>query len=229
MADSAESAEPGGQKGVPMAAGVYEQLRQRIVSGDIPPGERLTEIALAEEFGISRTPVREALRRLEQDGLVERAARGMRVRERSPNEILEIYEVRILLETAAARAAATRRTPLDVARLEQLHDNMVKTEPGDAQTMEAINRRFHEMLWATSHNSTLIDVLTRLNSYLLRYRGTTLTHGDRWKTALEEHAALLEAIREGDADRAAQIAEEHMTAARNVRLLMYAEMSDDTV
>lgn len=212
-----------------MAAGVYEQLRQRIVSGDIPPGERLTEIALAEDFGISRTPVREALRRLEQDGLVERAARGMRVRERSPNEILEIYEVRILLETAAARAAATRRTPLDVARLEQLHENMVKTEVGDAQTMETINRRFHEMLWATSHNSTLIDVLTRLNSYLLRYRGTTLTHGDRWKTVLKEHEELLDAIREGDADRAAEIAEEHMTGARNVRLLMYAEMTDDTV
>ena len=143
-----------------MAAGVYEQLRQRIVSGDIPPGERLTEIALAEEFGISRTPVREALRRLEQDGLAERAARGMRVRERSPNEILEIYEVRILLEGAAARAAAIRRTPLDVARLEQLHEHMVKTEPVDAQAMEAANRRFHEMVWATSHNSTLIDLLT---------------------------------------------------------------------
>jgi len=212
-----------------VAASVYEQLHQKIVSGDISPGERLTEIALAEKFGISRTPVREALRRLEQDGLVERAARGLFVRERSPNEILEIYEVRILLEGAAARAAATRRTPLDVARLEQLHENMLKTEEGDAETMAAINRRFHELIWATSHNSTLIDLLSRLNSYLLRYRGTTLTHGDRWQTVLKDHEALVDAIRDGDADRAAKIAEEHMTSARNVRLAMYAEMGDESI
>jgi DNA-binding GntR family transcriptional regulator len=210
-----------------MTVGVYEQLHQKIVNGDIPPGERLTEIALAERFGISRTPVREALRRLEQDGLVERTVRGMRVRERSPNEILEIYEVRILLEGAAARAAATRRTPLDVARLEQLHESMLQTPAGDAQTMEAINRRFHETIWATSHNATLIDLLTRLNSYLLHYRGTTLTHGDRWQKVLTDHEAMVKAIRDGDADSAGAIAEEHMTGARNVRLLMYAQTNDD--
>ncbi|HET6153969.1 MAG TPA: GntR family transcriptional regulator [Marmoricola sp.] len=210
-----------------MTASVYEQLHQKIVSGDIVPGERLTEIALAERFGISRTPVREALRRLEQDGLVERAARGLVVRERSPNEILEIYEVRILLEGAAARAAAVRRTPLDIARLEQLHESMLKAEDGDAQALTLINRRFHEQIWATSHNSTLIDVLSRLNSHLLRYRGTTLTHGDRWSIVLKDHEELVDAIRTGDVERAGQLAEGHMTSARDVRLAMYAE--DDTV
>lgn len=209
-----------------MTAGVYERLHEKIVSGDLGPGDRLTEIGLAENFGISRTPVREALRRLEQDGLVERAARGMRVRERSPNEILEIYEVRILLEAAAARSAAGRRTPFDIARLEQLHDAMTKTSADDAKAMEAINRRFHELIWAASHNSTLVDLLTRLNSHLQRYRGTTLTHADRWQTVLNDHQALIRAINAGDADRAAEIAESHMTAARNVRLVMYAEMED---
>jgi DNA-binding GntR family transcriptional regulator len=210
-----------------VVASVYEQLHQRIVSGDIAQGERLTELALAEEFGISRTPVREALRRLEQDGLVERSAQGMQVRRRSPDEILEIYEVRILLEAAAARSAATHRSALDLVRLEQLHESMLKTPTDHAETLVAINRRFHELIWATSHNATLADLLTRLNSHLLRYRHTTLTHGDRWQTVLKDHAELLDAIRDGDGDRAAEIAAAHITEARNVRLLIYAEMGDD--
>lgn len=210
-----------------MPAGVYEQLRERIINGEFAPGDRLTESALAETFGLSRTPVREALRRLEQDGLVERAARGMRVRERSPNEILEIYEVRILLEAAAARAAAERSTPLDLARLNQLHDAMSKTPTDDPQALASINRRFHELIWSSSHNATLVDVLTRLNSHLQRYRGTTLTHDNRWQAVLREHEELIQAIRAGDADKAARIAEEHMEAARNVRLAMYAEMDSE--
>jgi DNA-binding GntR family transcriptional regulator len=211
-----------------VSADVYERLYEKIVNGDFAPGDRLTEISLATEFGISRTPVREALRRLEQDGLVERAARGMRVRERSPNEILEIYEVRILLETAAARAAAEKSTPLDVARLEQLHERMAKTATDDPLAMESINRRFHEHIWSSSHNATLADLLKRLASHLQRFRGTTLTHEGRWDMVLTEHEEIIAAIKHRDAMRAGELAEAHMTAARNVRLLMYAEMEEST-
>ena len=211
-----------------MTRSVYEELREDIVNGKYEAGAPLVETTLAAEFNVSRTPIREALRRLEQDGLVERGARGMHVRSRSPEEILEIYEVRITLEVAATRAAAERRTALDLARLEQIHQAMLDTSPADPERMATTNRRFHEIVWSMSHNATLIDLLDRLHAHLIRYRETTLTHADRWQIVLDEHAEMIDAIKTGDADRAAAIAESHMVGARNVRLAMYAD-ADETV
>ncbi len=214
-----------------MARSVYEELRENIVNGRYEAGAPLVETALATEFSVSRTPIREALRRLEQDGLVERGSRGMHVRSRSPEEILEIYEVRITLEVAAARAAAERRTALDLARLEQIHQAMLTASTDDSERLATTNRRFHEIVWSMSHNATLIDLLDRLHAHLIRYRETTLTFADRWQTVLDEHAELIEAIKEGDGDKAAAIAESHMVGARNVRLAMYADVdgADESV
>ena len=208
-----------------MAMAVYEDLREEILSGVHAPGDPLRENMLAERFGTSRTPIREALRRLEQDGLVERGSRGMQVRAPKPEEILEIYEVRIVLEVAAARAAAERRTEFDLARLEQLHEAMLAVDSSDHDKMAETNRRFHEHIWKASHNDTLVTMLHRLNAHLVQYRGTTLAYGDRWKVVLQEHEQLLEAIRGRDTAKAAEIAETHMTGARNTRLQMYASAS----
>lgn len=207
-----------------MARSVYEELRENIVNGRYAAGAPLVETTLASEYSVSRTPIREALRRLQQDGLVERGSRGMHVRSRSPEEILEIYEVRITLEVAAARAAAERRTQLDLARLEQIHQAMLIASTDDSEKVASTNRRFHEVVWSMSHNATLIDLLDRLHAHLIRYRETTLTYGDRWQTVLDEHAEMIDAIKDGDGDRAASIAEAHMVGARNVRLTMYADM-----
>ena len=201
---------------------VYQQLREAIVDGTVAASAPLTELALAAQYNVSRTPVREALRRLEQDGLVERGARGMQVRGRSPEEILEIYEVRITLEAAAARAAAERRTDLDLLKLEQVHAAMLAASTDDPERLATTNRKFHEAIWAMSHNATLIDLLGRLHAHLIRYRETTLTFQDRWDSMLEEHRQMVEAIKAGDRERAGRLAEEHMTGARNVRLQMYA-------
>lgn len=210
-----------------MSKSMYEDLREEIVTGVYSPGESLREITLADRFGTSRTPVREALRRLEQDGLVERGARGMHVRAPKPEEILEIYEVRIVLEAAAARAAAERHTEFDIVRLEQTHEAMLGVEQNEPKQLAEINRRFHEYVWNASHNSTLVDMLLRLNAHLVQYRETTLAYGDRWKVVLQEHEAMLSAIRSRDSSRAAMIAEEHMAGARNTRLQMYAESIDN--
>lgn len=210
-----------------MALSVYEQLRETIVNGHYPAGEPLVETALAAQFSVSRTPIREALRRLEQDGLVERGSRGMHVRSRSPEEILEIYEVRTTLEGAAARAAAERRTPLDLARLDQLHQAMLSASTDNPEDLASANRKFHEMIWSMSHNATLVDLLTRLHAHLIRYRETTLSYPERWDAVLREHQQLVEAIKDGDRERAGKIAEDHMVAARNVRLQMYAEMPSE--
>jgi len=206
-----------------LPAHVYERLCEEIVSGRLAEGEPLVEATIATRYGTSRTPVREALRRLEQDGLVERGDRGLRVRSRGPEEILEIYEVRILLEAAAARHAAERGTRLDLLRIGRALDAGSTLNPGDPDAMAAANRAFHQAIWAASRNRTLIDLLTRLNSHVARYPATTLTSPGRWEEAVREHAEMLRAIEAHDGDEAARIAGQHMTSARDIRLRMYGE------
>ena len=200
---------------------VYERLRLEIVTGKLASGSSLVETVTAARHGVSRTPVREALRRLEQDGLVERGDRGLQVRSCSPEEILEIYGARIVLEGLAARTAAECRSALDLANLEERHLRMVATDPNDAIAMATTNRQFHEALWASSHNRTLVDLLVRLNSHLTRYPATTLSSSGRWATVLEDHRRLLDAIEARDADAAGSIGETHMAAARDIRLRIY--------
>lgn len=204
-----------------MATSVYEHIREAILNGHFPPDYLLVETALAEEFGASRTPVREALHRLEIEQLVERASRGMRVRASSPEEILDIYEVRVTLEGSAAQHAALRATDLDRRRLRAAQDDMLRAG-SDPAARAASNRAFHEAVWQASHSATLVDLLQRLNTHLIRYPTTTLTQGDRWDVVLLEHENILAAIEARDGDRAGQLAERHMAGAREVRLAMYA-------
>lgn len=204
-----------------MVTSVYDAIRDAIVAGRIKPGETLSENRLAAEFGTSRTPIREALHRLEIEALVERLPRGVQVRETSPEEIIDIYDVRITLEGAAARAAAERATELDRRRLRAAQATMAAA--GAAPRERAVaNRQFHEAIWAASHSPTLIDLLHRLNVHLVRYPTTTLEGDERWSAVLEEHEELLDAIDARDALRAREIAERHMQGAREVRMRMYA-------
>jgi DNA-binding GntR family transcriptional regulator len=203
----------------------YDRLRDLVLASTLEPGATFTEATLAQRLGVSSTPVREGLKRLEQDGLVERSGRGVRLKERSPEEILEIYEVRVVLEAAAARAAAVKRTELDLSRLEAIHQEMAVLAEGDVDGRVTWNNRFHQALWKASHNSTLEDVISRLISHLVRYPQTTLSFPGRWERVLAEHEELLAALRAQDAERAAAIAAEHMTVARDTRLRMYAQES----
>ena len=206
-----------------MATSVYEAIREAILSGRFPPEHMLGENALATEFGVSRTPVREALHRLEIEQLVERVPRGVRVRASSPEEILDIYEVRITLEASAAKLAALRSTELDRMRLRAAHEAMLRAGE-DPAARAATNRAFHEAIWQASHSPTLDDLLRRLNVHLIRYPSTTLRWGERWEAVLAEHEELLDAIDARDAERAHDVAERHLAGARDVRLHMYAEM-----
>jgi DNA-binding GntR family transcriptional regulator len=204
-----------------MVLSVYEKLRLDIVAGRLEPGTQLTETSLATRYGISRTPIREALQRLEHEGLVVRESRGMFVRQSSPQEILDIYEARITLEATAARAAAQRRTELDLIRLKSAYRAMQELPLGDPSQQAETNRIFHEAVWDASHNPTLVDLLRRLNTHLLRYPATTLSQGDRWVVVLNEYAQLIAAIESRDSVAAFAIAEEHMSQAREIRLKMF--------
>jgi DNA-binding GntR family transcriptional regulator len=201
----------------------YEQIKEAILDGTLEPGNPLVESQIAEWCGVSRTPVREALTRLEQDGLVQRGDRGLVVRDRSPEEILDIYETRIVLEVTAARTAAERHTSFDRVRLEKLLRAAEKASPDNPGEMARRNREFHQGIWKASHNESLVDLLTRLNLHLGRYPATTLAYPGRWEKGLKEHQCLVDAILSGDADRAVEVAREHFVEARDIRLTLWEE------
>jgi len=204
----------------------YDQLRNRIIGGDITPGMHLVETSLAEELGVSRTPIREALSRLEQDGLVERGSRGLYVRRRSAAEILEIYEVRIVLEATAARAAAEGHTEVDRIRIQGHLGKLTSLANATPNELAAVNNEYHRSIWYASHNRTLIDMLERLSVHLFRYPFTTYQAEGRIESSLVEHTNMAEAILQRDSALAERLTSEHMTVARNIRLEMW-ELNPD--
>jgi DNA-binding GntR family transcriptional regulator len=201
----------------------YETLKKAILSGEFTPGQPMAEVSLAEWCAVSRTPIREALGRLEQDGLVHRNDRGVVVvRERSPQEIIDIYDTRLLLEANVGRFAAERRTELDIRLLRRLLEVDNQLDVADPDAMADANRTFHRAVWRASHNESLLDLLERLNLHLARYPGTTLAAPGRWHTALEQHAELVTAIENRDTNAAHDIALKHFQDARDIRLDLFA-------
>lgn len=202
---------------------VYEDLRGQILSGALPPGTPLREIALAERFGVSRTPVREALSRLQQDRLLAPGGRGMQVRSIDPHEVVQVYDMRVLLEAEAAGQAAHSRGDADLMRLEGLLARDRALTDLDDATRTRTNLEFHSAIWEATHNPVLLDLLERLSIHLVHAPRSTLSVGDRWTTALDEHARLVAAVR-GRAEQAArEIARQHMTTAREIRLALLRE------
>jgi DNA-binding GntR family transcriptional regulator len=200
----------------------YERIRDAILEGTFPPGAQLVEVVIAEICGVSRTPAREALTRLEQDGLVERGPRGLIVRERSPEEILDIYETRVVLEATAAKVAADRHTDLDKVRITRFMEACEQVDSADPTAMAAANSHYHESVWEASRNVALIDLLNRLRMHLARYPETTLSYPGRWAEALREHRAITEAIIARDPAAAAALTEQHFERAREIRLESWA-------
>ncbi len=202
----------------PDARSIYEELRAEIGRGTLPAGSPLREVAVAERFGVSRTPVREALRRLEHDRLVVPGVRGLQVRAVDPQEVVQVYDVRILLEAEAARVAARARTETDLVQMEGLlARDRALMDPSDQLRAET-NAEFHAAVWDAAHNRVLSDLLQRLTVHLVRAPHSTLSAPGRWDEALAEHQELLRAITDGDGEAAARVAAEHMRRAREIRL-----------
>lgn len=215
-----------GRATVQRQRGAYERIKQAILTGELKPGQQLVETALAEWCEVSRTPVREALTRLEQDGIVVRSDRGMVVRENSPEEVLDLYETRIALEATAARMAAERRTFHDLLQMHQFAQSMIDETPTESAEMVAMNDRFHRSLWRATHNRSMIDLLDRLSLHLGRYPATTLAFPGRWERAAQQHLAIVEAVEARDGDKAATLATEHFTESRDIRLKLFTRQYD---
>lgn len=197
---------------------IYEALRADILSGELPPDTPLREVALASRFSVSRTPVREALTRLEEAGLAYRAQRSLRVRGVDPSSIMQVYELRILLEEEACGQAALRRTMNDLLVLEALIERDRALIDAPDTVLIKNNLEFHEATWHATQNAVLIDVLGQLCTHLIHAPSSTLSYPGRWETALHQHAEILRAITDRDEQRARAVARQHFTDARNIRL-----------
>ncbi len=188
----------------------YEKLKQALVEGGLNPGERLSEPELAERLGVSRTPVREALVRLAQEGLVELLpGRGAWVRELTPEEVHEVYEVRAALEAEAARLAALRAGAHELAALAEAEAALRRLPPEDRAGQTRADARFHATLVALSKNRELERLFHQLDAKLALARRFSRDENQSPKT-LAEHRAIVEAIRAGDADAAARAARAHI-------------------
>jgi DNA-binding GntR family transcriptional regulator len=211
------------------ADGVYEALREAIVAKRLLPGDRLAEEQLAKQFGVSRTPVREALLRLEAEQFAARVARrGLVVRPIPEREVLEVYAVRAALDGLAASLAAEQATPPDRARLRWINEQIREAAGrSDFARMAELNIELHEALCDAAHNGMLLLFMRQIHDWVRRFgeADTTFSRPGRAAEANAEHDDIIGAIEAGDADRAGRLAREHMNRAREARIAMLRERS----
>jgi DNA-binding GntR family transcriptional regulator len=196
---------------------VYESLRDAIADGRIAVGERVREEEIARNLGVSRTPVREALQRLHQRGLlVFGAGRGLVVAQLSHNQVLQLYAMREILEGSAARFAAQHATAADVAILYRLQRELADAKP-DAMLLVTLNRRFHQAIYEAAHNQYLMQTLDMLHESFALLHNTTFRVPSRRGESDEEHRRIVAAIEKRDPDAAEDAAREHIRQAQRTR------------
>jgi DNA-binding GntR family transcriptional regulator len=207
---------------------VYDFLREEILAERLQPGAELQEVALSEELGVSRGPIREAIGRLAAEGLVTvRPRRGAVVRSLSKDEFLELYQVREALEMMAVRLAVPKLAAEDIAELEQLITAMNGHAERDevADFFEA-NMAFHARLFEASGNARLQELYGQLVGQMGRYRMRSLTLRGNLQRSVAEHGAILRAAKRGDVDRAAHLMSEHIRVPqRRLQALTEEELS----
>lgn len=205
----------------------YDLILDAIDVGVYKPGSRLVESELADRFGVSRTPIREALQRLETQSLLTRDGRSLIVASLDHNQLAELYVVRAELEGLAAQLAARHATPEEVKVLREMVDEDHKLV-GDPSALSRANRRFHKQIHLASHNRFLVSQLDLVHRSMALLATTSLAIEGRDKLALEEHDAIVSAIENCDGDRAYQALREHISVAFQTRLRADAEAVEAT-
>ena len=188
----------------------YYAIRELIVTLELPPGAVVREPELTARLGIGRTPVREALRRLAQERLIEvYPRRGMHVTNVDVRELARLCEVRAALEPEAARLAAERATQVDLDEISQLLDDLRRARRRDDRVLIDLDRRIHEAVYRASHNQFLAETLEWYYTHALRIWMLGLDR-TRLGDAVREHVPLLDAIRRGNGARAAELMRAHV-------------------
>lgn len=201
---------------LPLRDVVFNTLRQAILKGELKPGERLMEIALAEKLGVSRTPIREAMRKLELEGLVVMIPRrGAQVANITEKDLNDVLEVRIALENVAIEKACTRMSEEDMGRLwlaaKEFEHTMAE---GNLVRLAEADVAFHEIIYRASDNKRLNQVLNNLREQIYRYRVEYLKEEETRNVLVKEHEELTKAIRERDVKKAQEISFCHIENQR---------------
>ena len=195
------------------SAKIRDSLEQRIVEGELGNGKRLDETELSGFYGVSRTPVREALQRLAESGLAEHLPRrGTFVRSPSLSQLVEMFEVMAELECMAIRLAARRATSNDIDALEKDNETCrAAVAANDTKKYYEVNARLHDRIYQMSGNSFLANEARRLHDRLRPFRRLQLRVRGRMEESMAEHDIILAALRDGDADRAMETMKKHIT------------------
>ena len=204
-----------------LADQVYDQLENDIVQGVYPKGEILTELKLVEQLGVSRTPIREALRRLEQEHLIEDAGKGSRVIGISENDVRDIMEIREKIEGLASYYATLNMTPEGLSELTHIMDMMdfffAKWDP---EHLRQADDDFHACICRLSQRSVIKDTLVPLHRKTRRYRRVAMEDKNRSASTLKEHHQIFEAIKAGNAELARELSATHIV---NAKVHMFGE------
>jgi len=211
----------------PLRDVIFETLRKAIVSGDIKPGERLMEVSLADQMGVSRTPVREAIRRLEAEGLVTMIPRkGTHVSELSVKDIMDVLEVRTVLDKLATDLAAKRMQPAQLKSLESVHKQYISCV--EKENMEGAVKKdveFHDIIYSASGNPRLVAVAGSLREHIYRFRVIYMSGSLIAENVLNEHEEILTALKEAQNNIASNLAEKHI---RNQMETIIKTVTEDT-
>lgn len=201
----------------PLRELVLDAIREAIINGTLKPRERLMEIQLAEELGVSRTPVREALRKLELEGFIVMVPRkGAYVADISFKDIADVFEIRAALEALAAGLAAERITDEELEEMERLVAEKAEAIANqDMEKLIKVDTMFHEAIYKASRNQRLTSIISNLREQIQRYRTTSLAYPGRMQRSLEEHRSIVEAIQSRDSQIAQQVAREHIENTEN--------------
>jgi DNA-binding GntR family transcriptional regulator len=201
----------------PLREIVFETLRNAIISGKFEPGERFMEIQLAEELGVSRTPVREAIRKLEREGLLVMVPRkGAYVAGLSLKDVADVFEIRGSLEGLAGSLAAERATDEEIEQLERILVHLKEAAlANDADTVIEKDTELHDILFNAARNDKLVQILNNLREQIHIYRLASLKNPERFKEMLIEHKKIVEAIADRDSDRAQKLVQEHIENVEN--------------
>lgn len=197
---------------------VFETLREAILEGKLTPGERVMEVQLAEQLGVSRTPVREAIRKLELEGLLVMIPRkGAYVADVSLKDVIDVLEVRASLEGLAAALGAERREASDIAVLEEKTSELMEyVKQKDTQGMIKSDSEFHDLLLKTSKNEKLISIVEALRDQVHRFRVIYFTeYEETAQKLIEEHQQILKALKSQDVCTAQKFAQDHIYNIRN--------------
>ena len=197
---------------LPLRETVYNKLRRQILTGELKPGERLMEIHLANKLDVSRTPIREAIRKLENEGLVRISPRsGAQVAQISEKELKDVLEVRRSLDALAARLACERMTDMDRRKLRESCSNFEDAAlEGESVAIAEADVAFHEVIIGASGNRQLADILHHLADQMYRYRFEYIKDDSNYDQLIREHRQLTEAIVSGDEETAVAVSHKHI-------------------